>query len=211
MTRAWVLFCSAVLLAAGCRPADVAAFRSEPRQGVAASWTEAEVGPAVVEWGGAGGGGELGVMAGVLFNDGDPSIKDTGLEASIYYERPILPILAIQIRAIYTAQDVENPLPGGWDTITGVTAAAIAKGVLSLGALEVNGGGGIGYRFDMTDEGPDIDDEPVYLIMAGAKYHPNDNIAIGLEGGYELTEPKVPAGDLDLNTLVVRASIGLKF
>ena len=170
-------------------------------------------------WGGAGGGYEIGIMAGTVYNDGDPNLEDFGLEATVYVEKEIVPMLKAQIRGSYTIQDVKNPA-AGVDSVVGGTVAAVIKVVVPVPGtgFEVYGGGGVGYRFDTSDFGSivaDIDDDLLYLFLAGAKYELSERFNVGLEAGYQIVKPDltilaVPS-ELDLKNLYIRVSAGLSF
>ena len=209
---------AAMLAAAGCAT-RVAYLPVEGDSAVGHAWQSGAPAGGVL-WGAGGGGTEFGVMAGVLWNDGEPNVEDTGLEASIYVERRVLPILAVQFRTMYTEQDLENPVAGGAESLEGVTVSLIAKAVLPVQNFEFYGGAGVGYRFDVSDAinttNGDIDGTEVYMILAGAKYILGDNFVVILEGGYEIAEPSVEVAtaalsNFDLNTLFVRVGGGVRF
>ena len=182
--------------------------------------TFAPHGEPLMLWGAAGGSGmEVGVSAGALYNDGDPDIKDMGLEVSLYAEKRVLGLLGLQLRGFYTIQDVDNPTAGIGE-ITGWTIAGFAKVVLNVPdtGFDVYGGAGVGYRIDDSDLAlaiQDIDDSEVYLLAAGVRYNLGDQFAAGVEAGYQLAEPDVNlvlgGTDLDLNAVTVRGTFSIRF
>lgn len=187
---------------------------------IAGTATLSPHGEPLVLWGAAGGSGmEVGVSAGALYNDGDPDIKDMGLEVSLYAEKRVLGLLGLQLRGFYTIQDVDNPTAGIGE-ITGWTIAGFAKVVLNVPdtGIEVYGGAGIGYRIDDSDLNlvlQDIDDSEVYLLAAGATYKLGDQFRVGVEAGYQLAEPDVNlvlgGTDIDLDAVTVRGTLSILF